>query len=229
MHILPFRKDHAYANMATDLLLLEDYPRPDIARFRHYGWTNPSAWSFGLSQSWEATLKNIGRPADEVVRRPTGGGLVDHADDYTYTLVVPPTSPGYRGNPSDLYQLVHEKIVAAFAAQGLPAALYQNLNTEGLRPVCFTQPERFDIVLPDGKKIAGAAQKRNRHGLLVQGSIMRALPWPVDWDAFGEVFSKGLADYFGTQPEGIDWPELDAEKLAASTEHFRSAAWNQRR
>ncbi len=229
MHVLPYRKDHAYANMATDLLLLENYPQPEQPRFRHYGWTNPSAWSFGLSQSWEATLKNIGQHADEVVRRPTGGGLVDHADDYTYTLVVPTTSPAYRGNPSELYQLVHEKIVEGFAAQGIPATLYQDLNTDGLRPVCFTQPERFDIVLPDGKKIAGAAQKRNRYGLLVQGSIMRALPWPVKWDAFTEVFTQGLAKYFDGKPEPVEWPEMDPELLSEKTELFRSAAWNQRR
>ena len=50
--------------------------------------------------------------------------------------------------------------------------------TEGAGPaapgVCFQKAELYDVIDPTtGAKIAGAAQKRNKHGLLFQGSIWR--------------------------------------------------------
>ncbi|MEM8549920.1 MAG: hypothetical protein AAGF10_03950 [Verrucomicrobiota bacterium] len=227
MHVLPSQQASAAANMAIDLLLLEAYPEPKLPRFRSYGWTLP-AWSFGLSQKWEALHERILSLPCEVVRRPTGGGLVDHLQDWTFSLVIPPSSPGYRDNPTELYRLVHEKAIAALSLQGLGAQLYEVANTTGLRPVCFAAAERFDVVLPSGEKIAGAAQKRNKHGLLIQGSITRLLPEKIDWDMFADQFAYGLGDYLGSRPEQVAWPALDEERLASETERFASDSWNRR-
>ena len=41
---------------------------------------------------------------------------------------------------------------------------------------CFVGAEKFDV-LADGRKIAGAAQKRNKRGLLIQGSIQPRAGW----------------------------------------------------
>jgi lipoyl(octanoyl) transferase len=79
LEVLPTRTGGAAENMATDFLLLQRYPRAEAARFRHYGWRGP-AWTFGYSQKIAFVRTQL--PADanpnEVCRRATGGGVVDH-------------------------------------------------------------------------------------------------------------------------------------------------------
>lgn len=228
MHILPPRTANAAANMATDLMLLDAYPFSDTPRFRHYGWSGP-AWSFGLSQSFNETHERILALPCELVRRPTGGGLVDHLDDWTYALVVPPGTTGYRDGPAALYRLVHERIAAAFAAQGLTSELHAVKSTDGLHAVCFEQPEQYDLTLPGGAKIAGAAQKRTRDGLLVQGSITRRLPVSINWILFADDFADGLSQLFNTTPTPGPWPAWDERRLARETARFASEEWTRRR
>jgi lipoate-protein ligase A len=228
VHILPTRTASAAANMATDLMLLESYPKPDTPRLRHYGWSGP-AWSFGLSQTFNETHERILALPCELVRRPTGGGLVDHLDDWTYALVVPPGARGYRDGPAALYRLVHEQIAAAFAAQGLASVLHAVKSTDGLHAVCFEQPEQYDLTLPGGAKIAGAAQKRTRDGLLVQGSITRRLPVSINWIQFADNFAVGLSQLFNTSPTRVSWPAWDEQRLARETARFASEAWNKKR
>ena len=53
------------------------------AAFRAYGWREPTI-TFGLSQPFTAvrTLLGEGDGILRLVRRPTGGGVVDHRDDW---------------------------------------------------------------------------------------------------------------------------------------------------
>ncbi|MCU6551020.1 lipoyl protein ligase domain-containing protein, partial [Klebsiella pneumoniae] len=89
LDLLPTRTGGAAENMATDFLLLQRYSNETHARFRHYGWHRP-AFTFGYSQKIAFVRAQL--PADtpvELCRRPTGGGVVDHRDDWTYALVIP--------------------------------------------------------------------------------------------------------------------------------------------
>ena len=93
LDLLPFRLGGAAENMAVDFLLLQRYPAADAARFRSYGWHRP-AFTFGYSQALDFVRTQL--PAGEtpdLCRRPTGGGVVDHREDWTYALVIP------RGHP----------------------------------------------------------------------------------------------------------------------------------
>ena len=77
-----------------------------------------------------------------------------------------------------------------------------------------------------GEKIAGAAQKRNKHGLLFQGSIWRPAAGPaVDWDKFHEDFTTGLAAVLGTTAEPVPWPELNEDEVSGLTEQYSSPEW----
>src|SRR5258708_17269598 len=98
LDVLPTRSAGAAENMATDFLLLQRYPHADAARFRHYGWHRP-AFTFGYAQKfsfvhtqWPSSVEaSEGTPADghfDISRRATGGGVVDHRDDWTYALVI---------------------------------------------------------------------------------------------------------------------------------------------
>ena len=56
---------------------------------------------------------------------------------------------------------------------------------------CFSNPVAYDLTNMSGDKVAGAGQRRTRHGLLHQGSLITA----VDGELFGKELSKALSDH----------------------------------
>lgn len=232
--ILPTRASGAAEAMATDFLLLRRYPESAVARFRHYGWHRP-AWTFGYSQKIDWVRAQL--PADhsgELCRRPTGGGIVDHREDWTYALVVPRGHPLEEQRATQSYREVHEQLTTALRAHGCdavlkpcePASLPDDTTTLPAG-ICFQRAEIFDVVnASTGEKIAGAAQKRTKHGLLFQGSIWRpAAGASVDWQAFGETFVQGLGQAVTAEPVISPWPEFNEDELSALIEQYASPEW----
>src|SRR5205814_159448 len=107
-------------NMAVDDVLLEqvaDLQRPVL---RFYSWTEPAA-TFGYSQHYQDVASWT--PLRPLIRRPTGGGLVPHDADWTYSVVFPPTHLWFKLKALDSYLAVHQWIHAAFAAAGVSTEL----------------------------------------------------------------------------------------------------------
>jgi lipoate-protein ligase A len=153
-------------NMAWDEALLEAAAQLGRPVLRSYAWTEPAA-TFGYFQR-HAEVERL-TPLRPLIRRPTGGGLVPHDADWTYSVVVPPNDPWYRMSAVDSYRQMHEWIRDAFDELNHPTGLSpcRRQETPGQ---CFVGAEKFDL-LHGGRKLAGAAQRRNRLGLLIQGSI----------------------------------------------------------
>lgn len=225
--------------MAVDFLLLQRYPagRATAPRFRHYEWRRP-AFTFGYSQKIAFVREQVNAitreaMAAELCRRPTGGGLVDHRDDWTYALVIPRGHPLEELRASASYRAAHEALAESLRAQGVDARLKPCEEPCDAEPaagpgVCFQRAEVFDVVHGDtGVKIAGAAQKRNKHGLLFQGSIWRPAVGAsaLDWDAFHVEFVAQLAAALGASAQEVGWPELDDEEVTALTEQYSSPEW----
>ncbi len=235
LDLIPHRTAGAAENMAADFLLLKHLP-VDRARFRHYGWRTP-AFTFGYSQKIADVRAKL--PSDEsfdLCRRATGGGLVDHRDDWTYALVLPRGHALEEMRATQSYRLVHEALVAALATQSVNAVLQpvaEVPRVSGLPAgVCFQRAETFDVCHADtGEKIAGAAQKRAKQGILFQGSIWRAAAGAtVDWDQFGDDFAARLATTLGAWDAPAPWPEeVGDDELAALTEHYAASEWNEAR
>ena len=98
--------------MALDEALLEAMPRLNRPVLRFYGWTEPAA-SFGYFQKYgEVERLTHLRP---LVRRPTGGGIVPHDADWTYSLAFPASHGWYRLKAAESYRRVHLWLQAAFA------------------------------------------------------------------------------------------------------------------
>ena len=175
LHLLPNRTGAAAENMALDFLLLQRYPDATAPRFRHYKWRRP-AFTFGFSQKIEFVRTNLPRGEQfDLCRRPTGGGIVDHRNDWTYTLVLPRGHALYDERAAQSYRVVHECLAKALVELKQPAAVKTECEACADGPgICFQRAELYDVVnTATGLKIAGAAQKRNKHGLLFQGSIGR--------------------------------------------------------
>jgi lipoyl(octanoyl) transferase len=228
LHRLPSRTGGAAENMALDFLLLQRYPEAAAPRFRHYGWHRP-AFTFGYAQkiAWVREQLPAGERFD-LCRRPTGGGIVDHRQDWTYALVIPRGHELEELRATQSYRALHAALVDALHAQSVPAVLKMPDEEEPATPgVCFQRAEIFDVVHAlSGEKIAGAAQKRNKHGLLCQGSIWRpALAATVDWNRLEEDFVTHLATALGGAAESVPWPDLNEEEVSGLTEQYSSAEW----
>jgi len=238
--VLPVRTGNAPENMAHDFLLLQRYPRAAGGRFRHYGWRGP-AWTFGYSQKIAFVRSQIPSGARDLCRRPTGGGVVDHTDDWTYALVVPRGFPLYDAPATESYRVVHDGLTAALKAQGVPAELERRAApveaaaqpplpaAGGPAGVCFQRAEVFDVVHAVSRaKIAGAAQKRNKHGLLLQGSIWKpSCAATLDWDAFHDAFIAQLATALHAETETPGWPEFGYDEEQALIEQYSGPEWNE--
>src|SRR5262249_31880070 len=106
--------------MAVDEALLQAITSLGQPLLRFYGWQEPTA-TFGYFQSYAAVARVTAlRP---LLRRPTGGGLVPHDADWTYSLVFPPGHAWYALPAVESYQLLHEWIQASLAKLGVSSEL----------------------------------------------------------------------------------------------------------
>ena len=157
-------------NMAIDETLLESATVPTI---RFYRWRSP-ALSFGYFGKFSDMA--IYAAERDVVRRWTGGGIVLHGDDLTYSIVIPAGDPVFDESSIAIYEKIHCALCGALAGHDRGAELVTVANRQragdrrSLDNNCFANPVRADVMM-DGRKIAGAAQRRTRRGLLQQGSI----------------------------------------------------------
>jgi lipoyl(octanoyl) transferase len=197
-------------NMALDEALLEAMPRLGKPVLRFYGWTEPAA-TFGYFQKYADVERAT--PLRPLIRRPTGGGIVPHNADWTYSLAFPPGNEWHSFKAEESYRGVHEWIQSAFAEINVTTTLAPDSHRVGPGQ-CFTGYEKFDV-LWNGRKIAGAAQRRNKLGLLIQGSVQ---PPPIslarmDWQkAMGAV---GKVEF------GIEWLEFEPDDtLQKRAEHW---------
>ena len=150
-------------NMALDEVLLRDAREPLL---RIYRWEG-AAVSFGYFGKYAPVA--AAWPGRAIVRRMTGGGVVPHGLDLTYSLIVPEGHAFAARSPRDVYRVVHEALGALLAGDGEAPALAVPPIGAGTG-ICFESPAEFDL-LARGRKVAGAALRRTRHGLLLQGSI----------------------------------------------------------
>ena len=165
----------AALNMAIDEALLQSATVPSI---RFYRWQSP-ALSFGYFGKFADVAMYAGER--DLVRRWTGGGIVLHEDDLTYSIVVPARDQVFAESSISIYEGIHRALCAALNGIGERAVIARrggpNRITIAKQPSvsastyhCFANPVRADVMI-NGRKVAGAAQRRTRTGLLQQGSI----------------------------------------------------------
>lgn len=201
-------------NMAVDEALLLHVADPVL---RFYEWNQP-AWTIGYFQ-----------PASDVpddrpyIRRYTGGGLVDHREDITYSITTRRDHPLARQGTAGSYQSVHEGIARALRRTGLDI-IVANHCADLQDPACFRKPVRYDLLL-NGQKCAGAAQRRNRQGCLHQGSIL--LPSPVPRPEIQQALLQELQPLLGVTTlisNLLEDENNTAEQL--TQERYATPEWN---
>ena len=226
-------------NMAVDEYLLHSLEKDSQTYLRFYQWEKPTV-SLGFSQSIEkvANLKYCRENSIDIVRRITGGKLVLHHQEITYSvcssdnITFPPTlSESYRFISEALIQGLKKMGIDAYLASEAPAS-YKKGNLP-----CFSYPARNEIEV-DGKKIVGSAQKRLGARFIQHGSIpvedngdllelvsplkggegkvrmtslSRILDRKVSFEWAVEHLGEGFSEYFGINlmPKTFDTKEME--------------------
>jgi lipoyl(octanoyl) transferase len=174
----------AALNMALDEALLETTASPTL---RFYRWRS-LALSFGYFGSYADAASHRGDR--EIVRRWTGGGVVPHGDDLTYSVVIPTGHPFFVRSSLAIYSDLHAAIREALKENGIDATL-ANAVSPKVGEECFANAVKADVI-SQGQKIAGAAHRRSRAGLLHQGSIQKAKLL----DRFRNDLARAICDRF---------------------------------
>jgi lipoate-protein ligase A len=203
--------------MAVDEWLLATATEPVL---RVYEWDGEwaSVGYFGKMAEAREAITGV-----NWVRRWTGGGLVDHRADWTYTLVLPHPAPLAMARGAESYRAIHAALAAALAAEGLDVRLSGGDAGTGAA-LCFANPVHHDLVAADGRKLAGAGQRRTRLGLLHQGSVASPCDAAVS-RLRAERLAGGLAESWGLVSIGIN-EERIAESVAG---RYGLARWVEKR
>ncbi|GFE56477.1 lipoate--protein ligase family protein [Geobacter sp. AOG1] len=200
------------ANMAVDEALLNSFdPASSLPVLRLYGW-EPPAFSLGKFQAADEVLdlprcRAAGIP---VVRRVTGGGVIYHASELTYSIVCAQRHIPDATSVKGAFRTLCGFLLLTYKRLGLDAAFAVDRHPGHGRlgertPFCFAGKEEYDILV-GGRKLGGNAQRRIRETVFQHGSIplenrlATALPFLRERPAGVEEGTVSLAELGVTLP-----------------------------
>ncbi|MGB9893661.1 MAG: lipoate--protein ligase family protein [Candidatus Saccharicenans sp.] len=191
-------------NMAVDEYLFRLAQIREDTFLRFYTWLRPTA-SLGCGQdlSKVLNLEECQKRGVEVVRRMTGGKLVLHHLEVTYS-VASSRSEVFTATLEGSYRLISEALIRGLRLMDLPASLASSTPSGYARShlPCFAYPARNEVEIK-GKKVIGSAQKRQGVTFLQHGSIplikefelLAAISYGLDQNRQGKITS--LSDELG--------------------------------
>ena len=159
----------AKINMAIDKALSISYEKDDMPILRFYTWEN--SFTVGLGQDIENydDLKDIYK--DNCSKRITGGGVLFHGHDISYSLVLSNTEFGNLSIKQS-YEKICQFLLEFYKDLGLNPSFVKDSEYIKLKKNEFCQVgfEAYDIIV-NGNKIGGNAQKRNKKLIFQHGSV----------------------------------------------------------
>lgn len=166
-------------NMKYDVDLTQQLVRGEIPQtVRVYGW-KPWAVSLGYNQSeLDIDQKKCREYGFDIVRRPTGGRAILHANEITYSVVMFAGGKGI----TDVYSSISKALVNGL--QSICTRVGYETSQPNFRQLyrqqesipCFSSSARYEVQI-DGKKLVGSAQRRfstpnGEEVVLQHGSIL---------------------------------------------------------
>jgi lipoate-protein ligase A len=138
---------------------------------RLYGWA-PEAVSLGNSQTpADIDLEAVRDLGLDVVHRGTGGGgILHHATEVTYAVVVPADHAALPRNLSHSFGYLSHGVVTALRSLGLPAEL-ESMPDRSRDALCYVRVQGTNVMVR-GKKISGGAQRRTKWAVLQHGTVI---------------------------------------------------------
>ena len=173
----PYRLIHspsvsAVENMAQDRALLEAFDEDGMPVFRLYGWEE--SVTIGASQTFASCVlldPTLEAYSDRYAKRMTGGGILYHGHDLSYSLILPLAM--MRGlSVKESYEKITGFLLDFYQELGLDAHWAKDDPSITLEsdPFCQVGFEPYDIII-QGYKIGGNAQKRTKKAIFQHGSV----------------------------------------------------------
>ena len=206
-------------NMALDEALFTLSGEESLPILRLYGWE--PALSFGrfskISESLD--MDYLERAEIATVRRITGGGILVHGDDLSYSMILPRALAAERG-VKEGYRYLCSFLLTLYRSVGLSADFAREKSlAEKRTEICLAGREAYDIVI-DGRKMGGNAQRYSRQTLLQHGTI----PIGLERERFAPLFlsESGLTSAMTLREKGltIAYDRLRLLVLEAFSETF---------
>ena len=164
-------------NMATDDAIAQQVAKGESpSTLRFYTW-KPYTISLGYHQKVEeVNCQACKHDGIGLVRRPTGGRAVFHAEELTYAVIFDPKAPVYHPTILETYLLIARALVVGMRRLGVrvevaPSRSSPNSSGSKTRFLCFSTTSAFEI-LAEGKKLIGSAQRRWPGVVLQHGSLL---------------------------------------------------------
>ncbi|MBI4396984.1 MAG: hypothetical protein HY548_07815 [Elusimicrobia bacterium] len=160
-------------NMRHDHDLLEaQRDQAALPTLRFFRWKQPTL-SYGRLQNHEQAAERAKLyQAREIVRRPTGGGMVRHDGDLSLSLAWRRGHPFLPKCLKNIYRAIHQTVQAALQERGVETALFvsaaRSTPAEG---ICFVEPAEDDLMVAH-RKVMGGALRVTGWGCLYQGNIL---------------------------------------------------------
>ncbi len=180
-------------NMRRDREALESQRDPSVIPLvRFYRWAEPTL-SYGRLQTREAAqaLSDVWG-ARAVIQRPTGGGMVLHDSDISFSIVWRRDHPTLPPCIKNVYRLFHEALATEFRALGMDVVLHQADGSRRTLPGACYQEFSQDDILCQGQKLVGGALRVTSWGRLYQGNVKlpRSLAPSVGTDLLANAISS---------------------------------------
>jgi lipoate-protein ligase A len=161
-------------NMVVDHLLAREYGRRlDKPLLRFFTW-NPYCISLGYHQkATDISRKQCIEKGIDLVRRPTGGRAILHAEELTYSVIYPFNNR----DVSQFYKNIHIPFVQTLNQLGIPASFekvqpdFRSIYKTDRSLLCFATSAKHEVEI-DGKKLIGSAQRIYENAILQHGSLL---------------------------------------------------------
>ncbi len=160
---------NAKANTCLDSALFKAFNNNSLPLLRLYSWQ--TSLTFGLSQNPSDYVTLLEEHKNNFAKRITGGGVLFHGHDISYSLIIPSSYIKNKG-VKETYELICSFILNFYASFGLKANFAKDVEEIVLSKDAFCQVgfEAYDIII-NGQKIGGNAQKRSKNVIFQHGSI----------------------------------------------------------
>ncbi|HSW86877.1 MAG TPA: hypothetical protein VLG49_05190 [Rhabdochlamydiaceae bacterium] len=172
----------ADAIMRKDAELLDSLSSRSMPILHFYQWQRDSAtYGYFVQPDEFLDLEKVKECGLDLAKRPTGGGIVFHAWDLAFSVLVPSNCPLFSMNSLENYALVNRAVLRAvhtFLKERTDLQLTPVDSPEldsDCRRFCMAKPTKYDVMLGE-RKIAGAAQRKQKGGFLHQGTIALTMP-----------------------------------------------------
>ena len=166
----------AEENMRLDEQMLYSLDPEGSPILHFYEWESPSiTYGYFLDPADELDLDVVKKEGISLARRPTGGGIVFHLWDYAFSFLMPSEHPFCYPTPLENYRFVNRCVAEAMRPFFQDSSQLLDFDSGVAGSFCMAKPTIYDVIV-NGKKAAGAAQRRRKNGYLHQGTISLALP-----------------------------------------------------